>query len=111
MKKDLLPSTESPNDFSISLNSEKEIRIDIPPVVVIDNYISIQGRAVVSARFDFSKAPPEYHEFLLDCIVKGMHEFPGFVVTYRTSLTRTEPKSPSFFQRLWQRFNHWNTLK
>ena len=69
--------------------------VNIPPILKVDDYVSAYGYSV-SAKFDFTNVPVEYHEIMLRLILIGRcHVAP---------LATEEPKPSPPVKKWWHRF-------
>lgn len=67
--------------------------VNIPPILKVDDYVSAYGYSV-SAKFDFTDVPVEYHEIMLRLILIGR--------CHVTPLATEEPNPPA--KKWWHRF-------
>ena len=69
--------------------------VNIPPILKVDDYVSAYGYSV-SAKFDFTNVPVEYHEIMLRLILIGRcHVAP---------LATEEPKPKPPAKKWWHKF-------
>ena len=69
--------------------------VNIPPILKIDDYVSAQGYSI-TAKFDFTDVPAEYHEIMLRLILIGR--------CHVTPLATEEPKPKPPAKKWWYRF-------
>ena len=86
---------DEPKEKGLIYGASIPFTVNIPPILKVDDYVSAYGYSV-SAKFDFTDVPEEYHEIMLRLILIGRcHVAP---------LATEEPKPKLPTKKWWHRF-------
>lgn len=83
------------NEKGLIYGASIPFTVNIPSILKVDDYVSAYGYSV-SAKFDFTDVPVEYHEIMLRLILIGR--------CHVTPLATEEPKPDPPAKKWWHRF-------
>ena len=83
------------NEKGLIYGASIPFTVNIPSILKVDDYVSAYGYSV-SAKFDFTDVPVEYHEIMLRLILIGR--------CHVTPLATEEPKPKPPAKKWWYRF-------
>lgn len=91
---------ESP-ESSITINSEKQLTTNVPPIVEIKDVVSYGGYSI-SGKFDFSEVPCQHHELFLVILLTTL----GYKCRVYEAEEKEKPEIPqTFWEKLKNKFS------
>lgn len=86
---------DEPKEKGLIYGASIPFTVNTPPILQVDDYVSAYGYSV-SAKFDFTDVPAEYHEIMLRLILIGR--------CHVTPIATEEPKPNPPTKKWWHRF-------